>query len=584
MFTKQKRYVRIIGILLSIALLCLGSQYADGCLARENFGQGLLALTGLAGVCIFFLSWWKINLPPKKWVQKLAGLFCIALSSLACFAAVEILNTNLITEINYAGNAALNYLCFVIFHIAVYGITANVGVTVGIMDIASFLFGMVSMYCKKYKGSPLLPWDFLSIRTAANVAGSFTYEIDYTVVFAAMILVCMILLATWLPKTKRDRLTTAAQVSSLLFFGAVFHIFYNTGFVHEVLAAAPDFFNQTRGYESNGAIAEFMLNTRYLSLRAPKGYSAEGLQEDIYAILDNEEISTITETALNQKPGDPGETPDIIVIMNESYSDLSVCGEFETNIPYMRFVNELRDRENVIEGNAYVSTIGTGTSNTEFEFLTGNSMGFLPSGSNAYQLYVDHEQPSLVSTLKDQDFSAIAFHPYYSSSWNRPAVYEFMGFEDFITQERLYNKQIIRRFISDAYDFNYIRKKYEARDEEKPFFVFNITMQNHSSYEQVYDSYEQEVWVTSCEKEYPQTNQYLSLIKTTDDAFEDLVNYFMKAKRPVILLMFGDHQPFIEGGFYQEVMGESLSRMSDETAQKRFITRFIMCANYDIPE
>ena len=48
--------------------------------------------------------------------------------------------------------------------------------------------------------------------------------------------------------------------------------------------------------------------------------------------------------------------------------------------------------------------------------------------------------------------------------------------------------------------------------------------------------------------------------------------------------MFGDHQPFIEDSFYEEVMGKPITQLSDQENQKRYITRFIMWANYDIPE
>lgn len=78
--------------------------------------------------------------------------------------------------------------------------------------------------------------------------------------------------------------------------------------------------------------------------------------------------------------------------MNESFSDLSVVGDIETNVPYMPYIDSIQDE--TIQGNAYVSTIGTGTSNTEYEFLTGNTMAFLPAGSNAYQLYVKERSPA----------------------------------------------------------------------------------------------------------------------------------------------------------------------------------------------
>jgi len=139
-------------------------------------------------------------------------------------------------------------------------------------------------------------------------------------------------------------------------------------------------------------------------------------------------------------------SPNIIVIMDEAFSDLGVIGGFETNKDYMPFINSLIGQENVIEGNVYVSTIGTGTSNTEFEFLTGNTMGFLPAGSNAYQLYVNDVQPGLTSTLKSQNYSATAFHTYYRTSWNREQVYEDMGFDEFISLETLAGEELMAEF------------------------------------------------------------------------------------------------------------------------------------------
>jgi len=53
----------------------------------------------------------------------------------------------------------------------------------------------------------------------------------------------------------------------------------------------------------------------------------------------------------------------------------------------------------------------------------------------------------------------------------------------------------LRRYISDQFDFEEIIKMYEERDKDEPFYIFNITMQNHSSYD--YDSYEGEIEVTS---------------------------------------------------------------------------------------
>mgnify|MGYP000739009350 CR=1 FL=1 len=46
---------------------------------------------------------------------------------------------------------------------------------------------------------------------------------------------------------------------------------------------------------------------------------------------------------------------------------------------------------------------GSMTSNSEFEFLTGDSVAMLPSNSIAYQFNVKPDAWTMVSTVKDQD-------------------------------------------------------------------------------------------------------------------------------------------------------------------------------------
>ena len=88
--------------------------------------------------------------------------------------------------------------------------------------------------------------------------------------------------------------------------------------------------------------------------------------------------------------------PNIICIMNESLSDPGALGNLETNEDYMPFIHSLT--ENTIKGSLSMPVFGAGTSNSEFEFLSGDSISFLPTGCNVYQSYVKDTVPSLVST------------------------------------------------------------------------------------------------------------------------------------------------------------------------------------------
>ena len=49
--------------------------------------------------------------------------------------------------------------------------------------------------------------------------------------------------------------------------------------------------------------------------------------------------------------------PNVIVIMNESYSDLRYIGDFDTNIEVTPFMDRLCEDESVISGYIYSSVL-----------------------------------------------------------------------------------------------------------------------------------------------------------------------------------------------------------------------------------
>lgn len=583
MHSNKQKYLQHMSLLPVILLgICCMIKH-DDFLNYNNYGMPLLIgsflLLIMSGVCNYLPAYKE-----KTRISRVLKMFLFFLTPLLMEVAVELLNGNMLWDIDMAGNTFMNYLINLILYAIVWVLCGNGQWSLKTVTVVLEVFGIVNFYVKQFKGSPLLPWDIGSIKTAGAVAGSYTYDIGCEILFSLCICLFIWKYARFLTKNRKSAFHRTSRAITALSLSILIFVYYGTDIISKAFGATPDFFNQTRGYEAKGAIAEFFVNTRYMHLGSPEGYDGNTIKKDVESYTDSNS-GNILETADNTKTETVHvKQPNIIVIMNESYSDLSVIGDFDTNQDYMPYVNSLRNEKNVIEGNCYVSTIGTGTSNTEYEFLTGNTMGFLPYGSNAYQLYVDHETESLVSTLKNQNYSVQALHPYYKDDWNRPAVYEDFGFDSFVAYEDKGWWDKLRRYVSDECDFNTIEEMYENRDTSKPFFMFNITMQNHSSYDQTDAGFEQEIRLENMKQDYPLTEQYLSLIKKTDEAFEDLIQYFNNVNEPTIILMFGDHQPFIENSFYEEVMGKTLNELSDEENQKRYITRFVMWANYDIPE
>lgn len=265
--------------------------------------------------------------------------------------------------------------------------------------------------------------------------------------------------------------------------------------------------------------------------------------------------------------------------MNESFADLSTIGKFSTTEDYLPFYRSLS--ENTIKGNLHVSIFGAQTPNSEWEFLTSNSMAFVPKRTIPYQQYVLRNSYSLASILKQQGYSTTAMHCYYPQGYNRNIAYPRLGFNSFYHLYTMHNLEYIREYPSDLSTYNNIIELYEKKGENEKLFNFTLTMQNHGSYTD--ENFQSTIIAEN--GQYPKLNQYLSLIKMADGALEYLINYFSHQKEPTIILLFGDHQPYVEDEFYNALLSQKYEDInSKEASEKKYITPFIIWANYDIDE
>ena len=535
-------------------------------------------------------------------INKIWHFIFFILSPIITMTMTECLNNIFIYDMTYLGFLA-NYLVILLLLFLIFAFCGSFRVSLLITNTVCYGLALAHCYVVLFRGTPFVPMDFLSITTAVNVANTYNFTPTHTVIIGSLIFIFLTVIGI---KIKTPKYTAVTKIVSRTFMGTFFVclicLFYFTS-IFANAGVKPDFWNQSRGYRNYGFVFSFFCNTKYLYMTEPNGYNAETIGDYVSSTVDKDEPAVI-------KPS--GNEPNIICIMNESLSDLSVLGEFTTNQDYMPFMHSLT--ENTVKGNLYVPVIGAGTSNTEFEFLTGHSTAFLPSGSNAYMLYVKNPLASLVSTLEGQGYSSWAFHPYYSTGWDRVKVYQNFGFDSFSFLENLidvsllndYTKNngdaeylqslvntyypdrtnmLLRQYVSDSYNYDVIIDNYENRDKSKPYFVFNVTMQNHGGYSNSASNFDECIQITSSPTYYNKASKYLSLIKASDDAFKGLIEYFSNVKEPTIICMFGDHQPNIETEFIASLLGvNSVNGLSIEQEQTRHITPFYIWANYDIEE
>lgn len=97
-----------------------------------------------------------------------------------------------------------------------------------------------------------------------------------------------------------------------------------------------------------------------------------------------------------------------------------------------------------------------------------------------------------------------------------------------------------------------------------PFYLFNVTMQNHSGYDQDFDNLDMPISIEEkCDD--PELKRYLNLIHHSDTALKSLIEHFSKQKDPTVIVFFGDHEP----GLSNEVTARSSEKMSKNSVQKK---------------
>ena len=144
------------------------------------------------------------------------------------------------------------------------------------------------------------------------------------------------------------------------------------------------------------------------------------------------------------------------------------------------------------------------------------------------------ERPSLASYLQSLGYETVATHPYYATGWNRDKVYPWLGFEQSIFKDQYYGARFVRDYVSDASCADKIIQLYEQKEEGRPLFVFNVTMQNHGGYDQTYTNFSPGISVDGVNS--ISVSQYFSLIKLSDQALEQLIDYFSGADEKLSLI------------------------------------------------
>lgn len=453
----------------------------------------------------------------------------------------------------------LNVLCCLVVFLVIQIFTNNTGLTCLISHIVLLSLAGINYFVYLFRGNEFIFSDLKSIQTGLSVAGNYEFVLDARAGYVILLSTLYVAFIRKLHVSFKKRIPISIVCISLAILCCAYIGKHTQGVVTETW--------EQKGSYRNGYILNFVLSIRDCFIAQPDGYSKEAVKE-----LEDQ-YSKETDTVA----GETEKKPTIIVVMSESYADLSVVGNFSTNIDLTPFYDSLE--ENTIKGHVLSSVFGAKTPNSEWEFLTGNSMAFLPSGSVVYQQYITDTPTSLVSNLKNIGYTCVAMHPYYDTGWSRNIVYPNMGFDETHFIDDFDQTKILRDYITDQELYEKIVDRYESKKSNEDLFIMSISMQNHGGYTEKYDNFDEKARMLGIN--YPDVNQYLSLIHESDSALEYLISYFEKVDDPVEIVFFGDHQPSLSSSFYPYLNGKGLGGLTLSELENLYTVPFFIWTNYD---
>lgn len=491
----------------------------------------------------------------KLEIQELVLLFLI---SITMFFALEIGNINkevLPTIYIYLNTGTIFFLLAACHYCFRHWMSLFIPVSL------LYIIAVVNYYVIQYRGIPFTFGDIANVLTAANVISNYSFFITKQIVIISLCFVvsAICVFRIWMLNKEKsvDKKRQCIQIVSIVVCGALFAY---TGYVSNdsIKPKQTLSWSWQESYYQYGYLATTLevFQQSFDPVMMPASYD-----EELLTTVKGEEQQLIN-------------TPDIILILNESYFDLQQVLDISVDKDYMKNYKGL---QNAVRGYTVVPYSGGGTNNSEYELLTSNSLQLAP-GITPFNVLNLKDSNNIVSFLKNCGYSSIGAHSEPALNYSRGKAYIDLGFDKTYFDGDFYNLAFYKNrwFETDECLYENAIKMYETLPTEKPRMLYLLTIQNHGGW----DMNAPEDDIIHIEEDYgeytEQINEYLSCLYLSDLALQKLIDYYENIDRPVVICMLGDHSP----AFVNELVDTS----NENINLKMHSTPFLIWANYPIEE
>ena len=462
---------------------------------------------------------------------------------------------------------ALNLIPIALFVFLIFFLTNRVWISVFVSGALIVVISLINYFKLLFRGDPLLATDIAYLNEAARTGGDYNIFLDWTILatFAAVILLTVFsfffLRARFEKPLPRVGGFLLVVIAGVLLYTNVYKswdvytdtknldVFMSNGKVMSQWSA-------TDQYVCRGFIYPLIYSSKSLNNDKPEDYNKKEAEE----LLDSYQYDDI--------PDD--KKVSVIAVMYEAYNDFSTFGlEFE-NDPYA-FFHELQEES--VSGQLVTNIFAGDTINTERTFITGSLTKY------EYRKQAD----SYARYFNEQGYFTEFCHPGYGWFYNRQNVYGYLGFSSDWFFETRYTMPDGWGIMHDGGFLPDLTVLFEdALAAGTPYFNFSVTYQNHGPYDEGARTSDT-VYYQSPDLSLSGSNifnNYLAGIAETDAAMGDFIGYFKAREEPVVVVFFGDHNPWLgDAAWVYEELGINLDLATEDGFYNYYTTPYIIWAN-----
>ena len=458
---------------------------------------------------------------------------------------------------------ALNLLPPVVLMALLYGLSGRAWLAYALTALPVLGLAAANAYKMFFRDDPVIAADLLLLGEAGNMAGK--YQLFLFGKLAAA-LGCALVSALLLALLARGRplgrfragiagtaLACAAALSPLYASDQVYQDNANEEHINK--------WSVTQQYVSRGLLYPFLHSVKDAFPRPPEGYD----QREAEGWLAQFEDGAIPE----------GKKVNIVGIMLEAFTDFSQFEEIQFSQDVYAIWHALEAEG--YSGSLLANIFAGGTVNTERAFLTG-----VADGNYDYR----GEAPSYVRYLKGQGYRATGSHPSYNWFYNRQNVNAYLGFDSYRFTEDYFGPVYGADPVlnDDGFLPDLTRTVLEQLEQDAPLFSFSVTYQGHGPYG------DRECWWGEPEDFFTNPglddasryilSNYLGSVMATQRYLSDMVDAFRASDEPIVLVVFGDHKPWLgNGNSVYHALGVNLDQDSREGFYNYWSTPYLIWAN-----